>query len=64
MVTGTDFNGRIYDTTDDRSKVVQVKNHRTLFWLKHRARRKHSDRRARRTNAAGPSAAVRDENGR
>jgi predicted acylesterase/phospholipase RssA len=41
IVTGTDFNGRISDTVDDRGDVIQVKDHRTLFWLKHRAGRKH-----------------------
>ncbi len=41
MVTGTDFNGRVYDTVDDRGNVIQVKDHRTVFWLKHRADRKH-----------------------
>jgi predicted acylesterase/phospholipase RssA len=40
MVTGTDFNGRVYDTVDDRGNIVQVKDHRTLFWLKHRDGRK------------------------
>ena len=40
MVTGTDFNGRVYDTVDDRGTVVQVKDHRTVFWLKHREGRK------------------------
>jgi patatin-related protein len=40
MVTGTDFNGRVYDTVDDRGNIIQVKDHRTLFWLKHREGRK------------------------
>lgn len=40
FITGTDFAGRISDTVDDRGQVVQVKDHRTLFWLKHREGRK------------------------
>jgi patatin-related protein len=40
FVTGTDFFGRRSVTTDDRGQKIDVKDHRTLFWLKHRAGRK------------------------
>lgn len=40
FITGTDFHGRIWKTTDDRGNVVDVKDHRALFWLKHRRDRK------------------------
>ena len=40
FITGTDFHGRIWKTADDRGNVVDVKDHRALFWLKHRSGRK------------------------
>lgn len=40
FVTGTDFHGRVWTTTDDAGHPVQVKDHRTVFWLKHRRGRK------------------------
>jgi patatin-related protein len=40
FVTGTDFYGRTFTTLDDRGQKIQVKDHRTAFWLKHREGRK------------------------
>lgn len=40
FVTGTDYYGRKSVTFDDRSVGIDVKDHRTVFWLKHRAGRK------------------------
>lgn len=40
FVTGTDFYGRHWGIADDRGRAIQVKEHRTVFWLKHRAGRK------------------------
>lgn len=40
FVTGTDFAGRIWNTVDAAGHVIDVKDHRTLFWLKHRQGRK------------------------
>jgi patatin-related protein len=40
FVTGTDFYGRKSVTFDDRAAGIDVKDHRTVFWLKHRAGRK------------------------
>jgi len=40
FVTGTDFYGRKWTTVDDRNAEIQLKDHRTVFWLKHRAGRK------------------------
>jgi patatin-related protein len=40
FVTGTDVHGRIYTTFDELGNPIEVKDHRTLFLLKHRAGRK------------------------
>lgn len=40
FVTGTDVHGRIYTTFDEVGNPISVKDHRTLFLLKHRAGRK------------------------
>lgn len=40
FVTGTDVHGRIYTNFDEAGNPVAVKDHRTLFLLKHRAGRK------------------------
>jgi patatin-related protein len=40
FVTGTDFYGRKWTTVDDRNAEIQLKEHRTVFWLKHRKGRK------------------------
>lgn len=40
FVTGTDFYGRKAVTIDDRGVGIDVKDHRAVFWLKHRAGRK------------------------
>jgi patatin-related protein len=40
FVTGTDYYGRKSVTFDDRAVGIDVKDHRTVFWLKHRAGRK------------------------
>jgi len=36
FVTGTDILGQIYQVFDDTGKVIEVKNHRQIFRLKHR----------------------------
>ncbi|MEQ8461975.1 patatin-like protein [Coleofasciculus sp. E1-EBD-02] len=36
FVTGTDILGRIYQLFDDTGRVIEVKNHRQIFHLKHR----------------------------
>ena len=40
FITGTDFYGRKSTTVDDRGAEIQLKEHRTVFWLKHRKDRK------------------------
>jgi patatin-related protein len=40
FVAGTDFNGRKHTTVDSAAHVIDVKDHRVRFWLKHRAKRK------------------------
>jgi patatin-related protein len=40
FVTGTDFNGRRSTAVDAAGHVIDVKDHRTTFWLKHRTDRK------------------------
>jgi hypothetical protein len=40
FVTGTDYNGRLATTLDEAGHSIEVKDHRALFWLKHRAGRK------------------------
>ncbi|MDY6782343.1 MAG: patatin-like protein [Cyanobacteriota bacterium] len=40
FVTGTDLLGRIYSVFDDTGAAIEVKDHRTLFHLKHRRGRK------------------------
>ncbi|MGQ4648492.1 patatin-like protein [Lyngbya aestuarii] len=40
FVTGTDLLGRVYQVFDDTGAVIEVKDHRTLFHLKHRQGRK------------------------
>jgi patatin-related protein len=40
FVTGTDYNGRLGTTLDEAGHSIDVKDHRALFWLKHRAGRK------------------------
>ncbi|HKO95034.1 MAG TPA: patatin-like protein, partial [Polyangiaceae bacterium] len=40
FVAGTDFNGRRSTTVDSAAHVIDVKDYRARFWLKHRAGRK------------------------
>lgn len=40
FVTGTDIFGRIYKTFDDTGRVIEIKDHRAVFQLKHRRGRK------------------------
>lgn len=40
FVTSTDFDGRVYTTYDDAGHAIDVKDHRTVFVLKHRDGRK------------------------
>jgi patatin-related protein len=40
FVAGTDFNGRKRTAVDSAAHVIDVKDHRVRFWLKHRAERK------------------------
>ncbi len=40
FVSGTDFNGRRSTAVDAAGHVIDVKDHRTTFWLKHRTDRK------------------------
>ncbi|HBB33115.1 MAG TPA: DUF3376 domain-containing protein [Cyanobacteria bacterium UBA8803] len=40
FVTGTDILGRIYKVFDDTGCVIEVKNHRAIFSIKHRQGRK------------------------
>ncbi|AFZ19306.1 patatin-like protein [Allocoleopsis franciscana] len=40
FVTGTDVLGRIYKTFDDTGSVIEIKDHRAVFQLKHRRGRK------------------------
>jgi hypothetical protein len=40
FVTGTDYNGRLATTLDEAGHSLDVKDHRALFWLKHRSGRK------------------------
>lgn len=40
FVTGTDYNGRLSTTLDEAGHSIDVKDHRALFWLKHRNGRK------------------------
>lgn len=40
FVTGTDFNGRKTTELDNTGHALQITDHRTLFWLKHRRGRK------------------------
>ncbi|MDY7013604.1 MAG: patatin-like protein, partial [Cyanobacteriota bacterium] len=40
FITGTDLLGRIYSVFDDTGAAIEVKDHRTLFHLKHRQGRK------------------------
>jgi patatin-related protein len=59
FVTGTDYNGRLSTTLDEAGHSIDVKDHRALFWLKHRQGRKeqlHPE-----TDAAGRRLANPDE---
>jgi patatin-related protein len=40
FITGTDIFGRIYKTFDDTGRVIEIKDHRAVFQLKHRRGRK------------------------
>ncbi|HEY9609597.1 patatin-like protein [Allocoleopsis sp.] len=40
FITGTDVFGRIYKTFDDTGSVIEIKDHRAVFQLKHRRGRK------------------------
>jgi patatin-related protein len=40
FVTGTDYNGRLSTTLDEAGHTLDLKDHRALFWLKHRLGRK------------------------
>lgn len=40
FVTGTDMAGRVYKTFDDMGSVIEIKDHRAVFQLKHRRGRK------------------------
>jgi patatin-related protein len=36
FVTGTNIDGNIYTIIDDQGHLIDVKDHRSVFWLKHR----------------------------
>ena len=58
FVTGTDYNGKLSTTLDEAGHSIDVKDHRALFWLKHRLGRKeqlHPE-----TDAAGRQAPADD----
>jgi len=40
FVTGTNVDGEVYTVVDDDGHSIDVKDHRTVFWLKHRVPRK------------------------
>ena len=40
FVTGTDVDGRLFTQFDDAGHPIDVKDHRVVFWLKHRRGRK------------------------
>jgi patatin-related protein len=40
FITGTHVDGEVYTVVDDDGHSIDVKDHRTVFWLKHRAGRK------------------------
>lgn len=40
FVTGTDFHGRVSEAVDQQGQRISVKDHRVVFWLKHRRGRK------------------------
>ncbi|HEX6273798.1 MAG TPA: DUF3376 domain-containing protein, partial [Polyangiaceae bacterium] len=61
FVTGTDYNGRLGTTLDESGHSIDVKDHRALFWLKHRMGRKEqlhpaTDAAGRLSSAAGEEA--------
>jgi patatin-related protein len=58
FVTGTEIEGRRYTVLDDAGHAVDVKDHRTVFVLKHRAGRRHPFEPA--FNVAAGVAAVQD----
>ena len=41
FVTGTDVLGKVYQAFDNTGRIIEVKDHRTVFLLKHRQGRKH-----------------------
>ncbi|MGH8002076.1 MAG: patatin-like phospholipase family protein, partial [Brasilonema sp.] len=41
FVTGTDVLGKVYKAFDNTGRIIQVKDHRTVFLLKYRQDRKH-----------------------
>ena len=41
FVTGTDLLGKVYKAFDNTGQLIEVKDHRTVFLLKHREGRKH-----------------------
>lgn len=42
FITGTDISGRIYQVFDDTGSVIEIKDHRAVFQLKHRPGRNES----------------------
>jgi patatin-related protein len=40
FITGTNVDGEVYTVIDDDGHPIDVKDHRTVFWLKHRSGRK------------------------
>jgi hypothetical protein len=53
FVTGTNVDGEVYTVIDDDGHAIDVKDHRTVFWLKHRSgRNEQFDRRKPHTDAA------------
>jgi patatin-related protein len=53
FVTGTDVDGKIYTVLDDQGHAIDVKDHRSVFWLKHRPGRKEPFQRLPETGAGG-----------
>jgi patatin-related protein len=52
FVTGTDVDGEVYTVFDDSGHSIDVKDHRSVFWLKHRPGRKAPFQRSEQTNGA------------
>jgi hypothetical protein len=41
FVTGTNVEGEVYTVIDDEGHLIDVKDHRSVFWLKHRPNREN-----------------------